>query len=85
MHETLGAAPREELEWLAAGALYLARYVREVHIVIRRESLRDTTSQYLIEQLDKTPNFRLRPHTELERVEGTGHVERVGSCSPDGN
>ena len=59
------------------GAIYLARYAREVKIVIRRESLRDTMSQYLIEQIEKTPNIRLRPATEIECVEGEGHVERV--------
>ncbi|MEI9969089.1 MAG: FAD-dependent oxidoreductase [Terracidiphilus sp.] len=59
------------------GAIYLARYASEVEIVIRRESLRDTMSQYLIEQIEKTPNIRLRPGTEIERVEGEGHVERV--------
>ncbi len=59
------------------GAIYLARYASEVEIVIRRESLRDTMSQYLIEQIEKTPNIHLRPGTEIERVEGEGHVERV--------
>jgi thioredoxin reductase (NADPH) len=59
------------------GAIYLARYAKEVEIVIRRESLRDTMSQYLIEQIEKTPNIRVRPSTEIERVEGEGHVERV--------
>jgi thioredoxin reductase (NADPH) len=59
------------------GAIYLARYAKEVEIVIRRESLRDTMSQYLIEQIEKTPNIRVRPGTEIERVEGEGHVERV--------
>jgi thioredoxin reductase (NADPH) len=59
------------------GAIYLARYAREVEIVVRRESLRDTMSQYLIEQIEKTPNVRLRPGTEIERVEGEGHVEKV--------
>jgi thioredoxin reductase (NADPH) len=58
-------------------AVYLARYAREVGIVIRRDSLRDTMSHYLIEQIEKTPNIRLRPQTEIERVEGDGHVERV--------
>jgi len=58
-------------------AIYLARYAREVEIVVRRESLRDTMSQYLIEQIEKTPNIRLRPGTEIERVEGEGHVEKV--------
>jgi thioredoxin reductase (NADPH) len=59
------------------GAIYLARYAKEVEIVVRRESLRDTMSQYLIEQIEKTPNIRLRPGTEIERVEGEGHVEKV--------
>ena len=34
-------------------------------------------SQYLIDQIAATPNIRLRPRTDLERVEGNGHVERV--------
>ena len=69
------------------GAMYLARYAKEVQIVVRREGLRDTMSQYLIDQIEKTPNIRLRPRTEIAGVEGEGHVERVtlrslddGSC-----
>jgi thioredoxin reductase (NADPH) len=58
-------------------AMYLSRYAKDVQIVIRSESLRDTMSQYLIDQLAKTPNVRLRPRTEVERVEGNGRVERV--------
>ncbi len=65
------------------GALYLARYAKEVQIVVRRDSLRDTMSQYLIDQIEKTPNIRLRPRTEIERVEGDGHVERVALTSLD--
>ena len=59
------------------GAMYLARYAKEVQIVVRRNDLRDTMSQYLIDQIEKTPNIRLRARTEIERVEGEGHVERV--------
>jgi thioredoxin reductase (NADPH) len=59
------------------GAMHLARYAKEVQIVVRRETLRDSMSQYLIEQIEKTPNIRVRPRTELERVEGEGHVGRV--------
>ena len=59
------------------GALHLARYAKEVQIVIRRDCLRDTMSQYLIEQIEKTPNIRLRPRTEIARVEGDGHCQRV--------
>jgi thioredoxin reductase (NADPH) len=57
--------------------MYLARYAKEVQIVVRRDSLRDTISQYLIDQIEKTPNIRLRPRTEIARVEGEGRVERV--------
>jgi len=59
-------------------AMHLSRYAKEVQIVVRRDSLRDTMSAYLIEQIEKTPNIRLRTRTELERVGGDdGHVERV--------
>jgi thioredoxin reductase (NADPH) len=63
------------------GALYLARHAKEVQIVVRRESLRETMSQYLVDQIQKTPNIRVRPRTEVDRVEGDGRVERVGLTS----
>jgi thioredoxin reductase (NADPH) len=64
-------------------AMYLSRYATDVQIVVRRDSLRDTMSQYLIDQIGKTPNVRLRTRTELACVEGTGRVERVGLKSVD--
>ena len=57
---------------------------RDVQIVVRRDSLRDTMSQYLIDQIEKTPNIRLRTRTEVERVEGDGRVERVVLKHVDG-
>ncbi len=65
------------------GALHLARFAKEVQIVVRRESLSGTMSQYLVDQIAKTPSIRLRPRTEIERVEGDGHVERVAFTSLD--
>jgi thioredoxin reductase (NADPH) len=58
-------------------AMHLARYAQNVGIVIRRDGLRETMSQYLIEQLEKTANIRLLPLVEVTRVEGDGHLERV--------
>jgi thioredoxin reductase (NADPH) len=66
------------------GALYLARHAKEVQIIIRRESLRETMSQYLVDQIEKTLNIRVRPRTEVDRVEGAGRVERVGLTSLEG-
>jgi thioredoxin reductase (NADPH) len=69
------------------GAMYLARYAKEVEIVVRREGLAETMSRYLVDQIAKTPNIRLRPRTEVASVEGQDRVERVtlrsledGSC-----
>jgi thioredoxin reductase (NADPH) len=64
-------------------AMHLARYAKEVEIIVRRDSLRETMSQYLIEQIEKTENIRLRPRTEVTRVEGDGHVERIALKSVD--
>lgn len=59
------------------GALYLARYAAEVHIVVRRENLNVTMSQYLVDQIGKTPNVHLRPYMDVEAIEGVGRVERI--------
>jgi thioredoxin reductase (NADPH) len=64
------------------GAMYLSRYAAEVDIVIRGASLQATMSQYLIDQIGRTPNIRLRTGTEIARVEGSDHVERVAFTSP---
>ncbi len=66
-------------------AMHLSRYAKDVQIVVRRDSLRDTMSQYLIDQIAKTPNIRLRALTEIEGVEGSGHVERVAFRSAGDN
>ena len=66
-------------------AMHLARFAKDVQIVIRRESLRDTMSHYLIQQIAETPNIRLRPCTVLTRVEGEGHLERVELHAADTN
>jgi thioredoxin reductase (NADPH) len=67
------------------GAMYLARYAKDVDIVVRREDLRETMSQYLIDQIAKTANIHLRPRTEVAKVEGEGHVETVTLQSLDDN
>jgi thioredoxin reductase (NADPH) len=66
-------------------AMYLSRYATKVQIVVRRDSLRDTMSKYLIAQIEKTENIQLRTRTELERVEGTDRVEHVSLKTEDGS
>ena len=42
-----------------------------------------TMSHYLIDQIKKTPKIQVRARTEIERVEGDGHVQRLGLKSVD--
>ncbi len=65
------------------GAMHLARYAKDVQIVVRRESLRDSMSHYLVDQIERTANIRVRPCSELAGVEGNGRVERVTFTSLD--
>ena len=58
-------------------AVYLSRFASEVHLLVRRDSLADTMSDYLVKQLKDLPNVRIRGCMELERVEGEGRLERV--------
>jgi thioredoxin reductase (NADPH) len=59
------------------GAICLALHASEVQIVVRRDGLRDTMSEYLINQITHTPNIRLVTRTEISRVEGRDHLEKV--------
>jgi thioredoxin reductase (NADPH) len=62
-------------------ALYLARYAKEVHIVVRRDDLHDTMSHYLIAEIKKDPKIHLRARMRIDRVEGERHVQRLGLTS----
>jgi thioredoxin reductase (NADPH) len=52
------------------GAMYLSRTASEVCICVRRADLSATMSQYLIDQINNTPNITVLPFTEV--VEGLG-------------
>ena len=53
------------------GAMYLSRTASEVFICVRRPDLTETMSQYLIDQISKTPNITVLGCTEV--VEGLGN------------
>ncbi|MCU0353678.1 MAG: FAD-dependent oxidoreductase [Cytophagales bacterium] len=59
------------------GAMYLSQFAQTVYIVIRRPSLSETMSQYLIDQINNTPNIRLLPCSEITEARGDGHLQEV--------
>jgi thioredoxin reductase (NADPH) len=59
------------------GAIFLSRYASDVTILIRADSLKQSMSQYLIDQIEGTVNISLRVNTEIAAVSGTDHLETI--------
>jgi len=58
-------------------AVYLARAARSVTILVRAESLTQSMSHYLIQQIADIPNIHVRTCTEITAADGDGHLERI--------
>jgi thioredoxin reductase (NADPH) len=66
-------------------AINFAGYAEKVVMIIRRESLAATMSQYLIDQIKKTPNIEVWPQTQVAEVHGDQHLEEISvHCSTTG-
>ncbi|HXH68439.1 MAG TPA: FAD-dependent oxidoreductase [Candidatus Limnocylindrales bacterium] len=67
-------------------AINFAGYAEKVVMLIRRESLAATMSQYLIDQIKKTPNIEVWPQTQIAEVHGDQHLEEISIyCSTTKN
>ena len=58
-------------------AVFLARTVKRVHVLVRSGGLAETMSRYLIRRMEDNPAIVLRTHTEIIALEGGDHLERV--------
>jgi thioredoxin reductase (NADPH) len=58
-------------------ALHFANYAERVTIVVRGPGLEATMSQYLVDQISRTPNVVVRADSVVESVEGVDRLERV--------
>jgi thioredoxin reductase (NADPH) len=58
-------------------AVNLARYARQVTIVVRGDSLAARMSQYLIDEISAAPNIDVRTTTQIAAAEGTGKLEAL--------
>jgi thioredoxin reductase (NADPH) len=58
-------------------ALYLASTALHVHLLVRGPGLVETMSRYLIARIETTPNITLRAWTQIEALEGNGHLQRI--------
>jgi thioredoxin reductase (NADPH) len=58
-------------------ALFLARYAGRVHVLIRRDDLRDTMSNYLAQRLTHHERVTVHPRSELSGVHGTSRLSAL--------
>ncbi len=78
-----GAAPveahacKDQAIYIAGGgnsacqaALHLAKFAREVNIVIRKEKLSQTAANYLVANISQIPNIKIITHTDVVAVHG---------------
>ncbi|HEV7351053.1 FAD-dependent oxidoreductase [Telluribacter sp.] len=59
------------------GAMYLSQFARRVYIVIRKPDLSSTMSQYLIDQINATPNIKILADSEIVEARGSEHLEEL--------
>jgi thioredoxin reductase (NADPH) len=64
-------------------AINFAKYAQRVIIVVRRESLSSTMSQYLIDQIKETPNIELWPNARVSEAHGDTHLEEISFLCSD--
>jgi thioredoxin reductase (NADPH) len=56
-------------------ALHMAKFARAVTILVRRPGLEETMSQYLINEIEHTPNVSVEPLTRVVEGGGDPHLE----------
>ena len=59
------------------GAMYFSRYAAHVTMLVRGDGLSSTMSQYLIDQIEKTPNITVRPCAQVVAAHGDKRLESI--------
>jgi thioredoxin reductase (NADPH) len=79
----LGAMEGRDVFVVGAGnsagqtTLHLARYARQVTMLVRGDSLERSMSDYLIREIGATPNITVRLRTEVTDGHGSDHLEAL--------
>lgn len=58
-------------------AVFLSGIAKHVHILVRAAGLAESMSRYLIRRIEESPNITLRTGTEIDALDGDGHLERI--------
>ena len=58
-------------------AVFLARTVRRIHLLVRSSSLSATMSRYLVRRIEGIPSIKVRTRTEIVALKGDAHLASV--------
>ena len=58
-------------------AVFLANTARKVHMCVRKDTLAETMSRYLVDRIEQHDKIDLCTSSEVVRLEGGDHLERV--------
>lgn len=58
-------------------AVFMSGHASHVHILIRRDSLAATMSEYLIDRINSSPKITLHTHTEITALQGDDRLQEV--------
>jgi thioredoxin reductase (NADPH) len=58
-------------------AMYMSKFAKEVNIIIRRDALKQTAANYLVENISNTPNIKILTNTELVAIAGDKVLEKI--------
>src|SRR5262245_31622002 len=65
-------------------AVYFSGYATQVTMLVRGDSLANSMSHYLIEQIDALPNVDVRLRSQAVAAEGDGHLQALRIRGADG-
>jgi len=66
-------------------AMNFAKYAEKVVLLVRGEGLAATMSQYLIDQIERTPNIQIWTHASVAAVHGDRRLEEISILCSDTN
>ncbi len=58
-------------------ALHISKFAKEVNMLFRRDSIKNTAANYLVENIRKTPNIKELPYVEVISASGNGVLEKI--------
>lgn len=77
-------ACRNEIIYIVGGgnsacqaAMHLSKFANQVHILIRRDALKQTAANYLVENISRVSNIFIHGNTEVAAVKGESTLEQI--------